>query len=96
MWTDLPAVGHGGVRDQNRADRSDPHALVDDAVQVGQPAAVRHTHRTITAHVVIQLPLHALLDLRWKPKVPTQDPKDVRVSDWERPEMLLKYLKSTN
>lgn len=36
----LPAVGHGGVRDQHRADWSDPHALIDDAVQVRQPAAV--------------------------------------------------------
>lgn len=59
----LPAVGHGGVRDQHRADWSDPHALVDDAVQVRQPAAVWRTHWPLTAHMLIQLLLHALLDL---------------------------------
>lgn len=36
----LPAVGAGSVWDQHGADWSDPHALVDDAVQVWQPTAV--------------------------------------------------------
>ncbi len=50
--------------DQHRADRSDPHALVDDTVQIRQPATVRHTHRSLTAHLLVQLLLRPLLDLQ--------------------------------
>jgi len=60
-----PAAGHGGVGDQHGADRPDPHPLIDDAVQVRQPAAVRHAHRSLAAHVLVQLLLHAPLDLEW-------------------------------
>ena len=60
----LPAVSHGAVRDQHRAHRSDPHALVDDTVQVRQAAAVRHTHLPLAAHLLVQLLLHALLHLQ--------------------------------
>lgn len=59
----LPAVGAGGVWDQHGADWSDPHALIDDAVQVRQPTAIWHAYRSFTAHLLIQLLLHALLDL---------------------------------
>lgn len=34
LCVDLPAVSHGDVWDQNGANRSDPHALIDDTVQV--------------------------------------------------------------
>lgn len=64
-WNQIaePGIGAGSVWDQHRADWSDPHALVDDAVQVWQPASVCHANWSFTAHLLIQLLLNALLDL---------------------------------
>lgn len=64
MVQDPPAVTHGGVRDQNRAHWADSHALVDDAVQVRQPTAIRHTHSTLGTHMFVQFLLHTFLHLK--------------------------------
>lgn len=49
--------------DQDWADWTDPHALIDDTVQVRQTPTVGHVHCPFTAHLFVQFLLHTTLHL---------------------------------